>query len=83
MATEYELLNSVNKGGISRQRGKDADFEEVLMRFLECNAAGYFAGATVHRESQTAAGEIDLIAARRLSASGSSRLSELQTKKRE
>jgi len=78
MATEYEILNTVANGGLSRKRGRDADFDAVLPEFLRCEDSGYLAGADIRHESQTGQRLVDFIAAHRLTASGERRLNELK-----
>lgn len=77
MPTIREVLNTVANGGLSRQRDRDEDFEEVLAVVQDLDKQGYLLGPNFHRSSTSSEGEIDFFAVLKLSELGRQKLAEL------
>lgn len=76
MPTDREVLNTIERGTLSRKRGVDDDFDEVLAIVQDLDRQGYLLGALFHRSNTSKESEIDLVVVHRLSKLGRQKLAE-------
>jgi hypothetical protein len=78
MATERNVLEAVQNGGLIRQRGKHDDFDAVLAVVDRIEHRGFFAAPVYrHQESQSGQRLVDLVKVEHLSDAGRERLNVL------